>query len=289
MPELPEVETIRRQLEPLLVGADIVDGWAFPSTKFDDAPLAVGHTVTDVARRGKYLLITLVPTGSLDPAAGHSATATERRQLVVHLGMTGRLAVLSDDSPLHVEPPSFGHLRARWDLDDGRVLVFDDVRRFGRLAVVEFGRHDELPTLAALGPEPFDDAFTPEHLRAQVNSRRRAIKTLLLSQRVVAGVGNIYADEALWRAGVHPGARRLTVAQSRRLRDTVREVLQAGVDNGGTTLRNYRDAEGGSGTNQRHLDCYGRYGEPCSRCAEVLRRTVIDARTTSFCPVCQRR
>ncbi len=286
VPELPEVETIRRQLEPLLVGADIVDGWAFPSSKFDDAPLAIGHTVTEVARRGKYLLITLVPTGSIAPVRD---AAIDRRQLVVHLGMTGRLAVLADEAQLHAEASDFNHLRARWDLEDGRVLAFDDVRRFGRLAVVEFGRHEELPTLAALGPEPFDDAFTPEHLRAQVNSRRRAVKTLLLSQRVVAGVGNIYADEALWRAGVHPGARRLTVAQSQRLRDTVRDVLQAGVDNGGTTLRNYRDAEGVSGTNQRHLDCYGRYGEPCSRCAEVLRRTVIDARTTSFCPTCQRK
>ena len=282
MPELPEVETIRRQLEPLLVGADIVDAWAFPSAKFDQAPLAVGHTITEVARRGKYLLMTLVPSDPL-------VAASERRQLVVHLGMTGRLAVLADESQLRAEASSFGHLRARWDLEDGRVVVFDDVRRFGRLAVVEFDHHDELPTLAALGPEPFDAAFTPEHLRAEVNSRRRAIKTLLLSQRVVAGVGNIYADEALWRAGVHPGARRLTVAQSQRLRDTVRDVLQAGVDNGGTTLRNYRDAEGGSGTNQRHLDCYGRHGEPCARCGEILRRSVIDARTTSFCPACQRK
>ena len=282
MPELPEVETIRRQLELLLVGADVVDAWAFPSAKFDQAPLAVGHTITEVARRGKYLLMTLVPS---DPRAA----GTDRRQLVVHLGMTGRLAVLADEAQLRAEASSFGHLRARWDLEDGRVLVFDDIRRFGRLAVVEFGRHDELPTLAALGPEPWDAAFTPEHLRAEVNSRRRAVKTLLLSQRVVAGVGNIYADEALWRAGVHPGARRLTIAQSQRLRDTVRDVLQAGVDNGGTTLRNYRDAEGGSGTNQRHLDCYGRYGEPCARCGETLRRSVIDARTTSFCPACQRK
>ncbi len=306
MPELPEVETIRRQLEPLLVGADIVDAWAFPSAKFDQAPLAVGHTITEVARRGKYLLMTLVPTGLMTPAPTGLTTPAPtglmtpaptgpdpgardgRRQLVVHLGMTGRLAVLHDDAELG-EGSTFSHLRARWDLDDGRVLVFDDVRRFGRLAVVGFGQHDELPTLAALGPEPFDDAFTPQHLRSEVNSRRRAVKTLLLSQRVVAGVGNIYADEALWRAGVHPGARRLTVAQSERLRDTVRDVLQTGVDNGGTTLRNYRDAEGGSGTNQRHLDCYGRYGEPCARCGETLRRSVIDARTTSFCPSCQRK
>lgn len=291
MPELPEVETIRRQLEPQLVGADIVDARAFSSPKFDEAPQAVGNSITEVDRRGKYLLMTLVPLEH-DTTVEHDTTGGPpgaRRQLVVHLGMTGRLAVLPAGDTLEERIGAYRHLRATWRFDDGRAFVFDDVRRFGRLAVVDFGEHDRLPTLAALGPEPFDDEFTPERLRSHVNSHRRSVKTLLLSQRVVAGVGNIYADEALWRAGVHPAARRLTVAQSTRLRDTVRAVLQEGVDNGGTTLRNYRDAEGGAGSNQRFLDCYGRHGEPCARCSEVLRRTVIDARTTSFCPTCQRR
>jgi formamidopyrimidine-DNA glycosylase len=181
------------------------------------------------------------------------------------------------------------HLRARWSLDDGRTLLFDDVRRFGRIAVVAAGEHAGMPTLAALGPEPFDDDFTPEHLRRQVNRSDRALKTQLLSQRVVAGVGNIYADEALWRAGVHPASRRLTVAGSQRLRDTIRDVLREGIEHGGTTLRNYRDAAGGEGTNQRYLDCYGRGGEPCVRCGEPLRRSVIDARATVHCATCQRR
>ncbi len=277
MPELPEVETIRRQLEPHVVGADVVGAWAFPSSKFDEAPAAIGHTVTGVGRRGKYLLFDLEAAGT-------------QRQLVVHLGMTGRLAVPpgrpGDDPDVDER---FDHLRASWSFDDGRALLFDDVRRFGRLAVVDHGEHSRMPTLAALGPEPWDETFTPEHLRHEVNSRRRAVKTLLLSQRVVAGVGNIYADEALWRAGVHPSARRLTVAQADRLRDTVRDVLREGVDHGGTTLRNYRDAEGGSGEHQRFLDCYGRYGEPCIRCGDELRRSVVDARTTTFCATCQRR
>ncbi|MFN7150989.1 MAG: zinc finger domain-containing protein, partial [Microthrixaceae bacterium] len=185
--------------------------------------------------------------------------------------------------------PRTDHLRARWLLDDGRTLWFDDVRRFGRIAVVRAGEHASLPTLAALGPEPFDDAFTPEHLRSRVHASDRAIKTQLLSQRVVAGVGNIYADEALWRARVHPASRRITRASAVLLRDSIRDVLAEGIRNGGTTLRNYRDAEGGSGSHQRHLDCYGRSGEPCVRCATVLRRGVIDARSTTWCPQCQRR
>ena len=229
----------------------------------------------------------------------------------MHLGMTGRLSVtdpatvgavaLRATGPsaapggstwvrsTHATAPDGPHLRARWTLDDGRALLFHDVRRFGRIAVVPAGEHGSLPTLAALGPEPFEDAFSPEHLRTQVNRSARAVKTQLLSQRLVAGVGNIYADEALWRAGVHPGSRRITRAAAQRLRDAVRSVLLEGIDHGGTTLRNYRDAEGGEGTNQRYLDCYGRGGEPCSRCSTILRRTVIDARATVHCPECQRR
>ncbi len=308
MPELPEVETIRRQLEPLLLGARLVDAWAFPSGKFTPAIEAVGTRVRSVGRRGKYLLIGLDRDGGAE-------------ELVIHLGMTGRLSVATSadrvdsaaspggadgdagsswarsvrtpatdgDADALGAAPTTSHLRARWTLDDGRWLLFDDVRRFGRIAVVVAGEHGDLPTLAALGPEPFDDDFSPEHLREQVNRSARALKTQLLSQRVVAGVGNIYADEALWRAGVHPASRRLTRAGASRVRDAVRDVLQEGIDHGGTTLRNYRDAAGGEGTNQRYLDCYGRGGEPCVRCGDELRRSVIDARATVHCPTCQRR
>ena len=283
MPELPEVETIRRQLEGELVGRHIDDAWAFPHAKFDQAHDAVGGTFTRLGRRGKYLIATLsgvAGRGEPDPTTPAGAGV----ELVVHLGMTGRLAVVEvtslEDTP---------HLRASWTLDDGRVLQFVDVRRFGRIAVVDAGDHRSLATLDRIGPEPFDDAFDAERLRRTVNASRRAVKTQLLAQRVVAGVGNIYADEALWLAGVHPASRRLTRADAERLRDAVREVLQAGIDHGGTTLRDYRDARGGTGTNQHRLACYGRFGEPCPRCGTELRRTVIDARTTTFCPVCQRR
>lgn len=269
MPELPEVETIRAQLDPVLRGETITDAWSFPSAKFSEAHDAVGATITGVSRRGKYLLVGL----------DHGVD----RELIVHLGMTGRLGVEAGAAP---EAP---HLRARWQLSGRRWLRFDDVRRFGRIAVVDRNDHERLPTLAALGPEPFDEAFSPEHLRDTVGRSSRALKTQLLSQRVVAGVGNIYADEALWRARVHPRATRLTRARAIALRDAIRDVLAESIGRGGTTLRDYRDASGGSGTNQRYLDCYGRAGLPCGRCGEPLRHLVIDARSTTFCTNCQRR
>jgi formamidopyrimidine-DNA glycosylase len=277
VPELPEVETVRRQLEPQLVGRGIVGAAAFPSGKFTDATAAIGCGVTGVRRRGKYLLMDLRPG---------DADERDDLELVVHLGMTGRLAV--GDRRRRVGPGE-PHLRATWDLDDGRQLTFDDVRRFGRIAVVPLGEHRSLPTLAALGPEPFDDGFSPQALRDHVRRSRRALKTQLLSQRPVAGVGNIYADEALWLARVHPAARRLGPVAAERLHAAIREVLAAGIEDGGTTLRDYRDARGARGTHQDRLHCYGRDGQPCDRCGTALRRTVIDARSTTFCPLCQRR
>ena len=283
VPELPEVETIRRQLAPKLEGRTVETAWSFPSPKFDDAPAAVGRTIDAVRRRGKYLLIGLVD-GAVHPTGSDPATS----ELVVHLGMTGRLGITPpgaiDDSG--ADDP---HLRSSWTLDDGAILTFHDVRRFGRVAVVPAGDHSRLPTLSSLGPEPDDEAFDPDHLRGAVNRGRRAVKTVLLSQRVVAGVGNIYADEALWRAGVDPRARHLTRAAAARLRDAIRDVLSEGVDNGGTTLRDYVDADGSPGRNQHRLDCYGRAGRPCHRCGTELRGTVVDARSTSWCPDCQRR
>ena len=287
MPELPEVETIRRQLAPLLTGRTITDAWAFESPRFDEAPAAIGSRITGVGRRGKYLLIGLTggrhdrrATGSGPDGGGGTAA-----ELIVHLGMTGRLSV---GAPSEEPDP---HLRAYWvvDHDDRASLRFHDIRRFGRLAVVAAGRYDTLPTLAALGPEPDDESFTAEHLREAVNTSRRRVKTQLLSQRPVAGVGNIYADEALWRAGIDPRARRLTRAGAERLRDAVREVIAEGIDHGGTTLRDYRDATGATGNHQSSLDCYGRAGEPCPRCATTLRRSVLDGRGTTWCPTCQRR
>jgi formamidopyrimidine-DNA glycosylase len=266
VPELPEVEMVRRGLEPLVNGRSITDAGSHPSAKFAPAVEAVGRRIERVDRRGKYLLLAL----------------DDGRSLVIHLGMTGRLRV---GPP--TEPPST-YLRAWWALDAGDVLEFHDVRRFGRIAVVGEDR-SSLPTLAALGPEPFDAAFTPESLWASLRRSSIRVKTQLLGQRVVAGVGNIYADEALWRAGIHPSARSVSRPACVRLHRAIIEVLAAGIDNGGTTLRDYRTVDGSSGQNQHHLDCYGRAGEPCNRCATELRRTVIDGRSSTWCPRCQRR
>jgi len=273
VPELPEVETIRAALDPLLRGRLVTAARAHPSAKFSAAPGAIGHRVEGVRRRGKYLLVDLEPAAGTDAGAG-------RRELVVHLGMTGQLGPdLARDDP---------HTRAWWELDDGGHLTYRDVRRFGRIAVVPHGDHRSLPTLAALGPEPFGPDFTPEGLwRALARSRAR-VKTQLLGQRVVAGVGNIYADEALWRAGIHPGARRVGPSRAERLHAAVRHVLAAGLANGGTTLRDYRTVTGEPGRHQDALACYGRAGRPCPRCGALLRRAVVDGRGTTWCPTCQR-
>lgn len=273
MPELPEVETIRRQLEPQLVGRTIVDASAFESDKFLPALLATGSRIDDVRRRGKYLLLPIRDERS-ESAGGGS-------ELIVHLGMTGRLWV----GPTTDAPEGAGHLRARWDLDDGRTLFFDDVRRFGRIAVLPAGDHASLPTLDALGPEPFDEAFNPEQLRAAVNGSTRAIKTQLLSQRVVAGVGNIYADEALFRARVHPQqpANSLGKAAVDRLREAIAWALDMGIAQGGAKIIHQR-----AYPVDDFPAVHGREGESCVGCGGSVKKITIAARGTYFCPSCQR-
>lgn len=273
MPELPEVETIRRQLEPRLTGRRITSAWGFDSPKFSRATLAGGATITGVRRRGKYLLADLA----------HGRPGAD--ELVIHLGMTGRLAVCDDGA----SPPESrdAHLRARWMLDDDTYLGFWDPRRFGRATVVTDGDYGELPTLARLGPEPFSEEFTAESLRSGL-SGRKALKTSLMDQRIVAGIGNIYADEALWESGIRPTARRLGAERADHLHQAIVAVLDRAVRDGGTTLRDYRDASGSEGGHQTRLRCYGRSGLPCVRCARPLSHMVLDARGTTWCATCQR-
>ena len=265
MPELPEVETVRRQLEPLVVGRTIVEAWGHPSAKFSSAPLAGGAGIASVGRRGKYLVLGL----------------DDRRELIVHLGMTGQLRM----RPEGPDP----YVRAWWALDDAGVLELRDVRRFGRVGVVPAGEWASLPTLARQGPEPWDRVLDDGGLWRNLRRSRARVKTQLLSQRPLAGVGNIYADEALWRASVHPGRRTVTRAEADRLLVALRAVLEQGIANGGTTLRDYRAVDGAPGTNQLELACYGRSGLPCLRCGAPLRRTVVDGRGTTHCAVCQPR
>ena len=271
VPELPEVETIRVQLHPRLAGRSITEAGAHPSVKFSPAMDAVGCEISAVGRRGKYLIVTL------DDGTESGC------DLVIHLGMTGRLSISSDIDQAHP------HLRAWWSLDGRDVLALHDVRRFGRVHVVEAGRYETIATLDRLGPEPFSDQFTGAGLWRALSASRRCVKTQLLSQRPVAGVGNIYADEALWLAQINPAVRYVSRPRAGRLADAIRAALASGLRHGGTTLRDYAALDGSAGRNQHHLCCYGRAGEPCERCGTKLRRKVVDARGTTWCPACQRR
>lgn len=264
MPELPEVETIRRQLDPLVVGRTVTEAWSHPSAKFTPAVEATGATIVSTRRRGKYLI----------------ALLSDGRELIVHLGMTGQLAV-GDGIELD------DYARAWWAFDDDTSMVFRDVRRFGRLAVVTAGEYESIPTLASMGPEPFDETFDGDAMWERMRVSGQRIKTQLLSQRPVAGVGNIYADEALFAAGINPAVRRISRARSAVLLDAIRDALEQGLNRGGTTLKDYRSLEG-KGSNQFHLRCYGRSGQPCVRCELPLRSRVIDGRSTTWCGACQR-
>ncbi|WP_420639172.1 bifunctional DNA-formamidopyrimidine glycosylase/DNA-(apurinic or apyrimidinic site) lyase [Candidatus Poriferisocius sp.] len=266
MPELPEVETIRRQLAPRLHHRRILEAHSHPSEKFTPATATVGATIGGLNRRGKYLI----------------AALDDGQELIVHLGMTGSLAVTSDR-------PDDPYVRAWWRLDDHQVLIYRDVRRFGRIRCVPAGCYHTIPTLAAQGPDALSTDFTAEGLYQALRRSRRRIPTQLLSQRPVAGVGNIYATEALWRAGIHPARRAVSRPAATRLHAALIQVLNAGLANGGTTLRDYRNADGRPGSNQDALACYGRSGQPCLRCATDLQRRRYDARTLTFCPQCQPR
>lgn len=279
MPELPEVETVRVQLEPLLTGRTVVEAGSHPSPKFLPAREIVDYRFETLDRRGKFLIFALRSGGVSAKDSGERSSL----ELVVHLGMTGRLAV---DGPPNKENP---YLRAWWSLDDESTLEFMDVRRFGRIRVVEPGDYRSIPTLAHAGPEPFDPEFDGRAFWEQLRRSRRSIKTQLLSQRPVAGVGNIYADEALWLARINPKVRRLGRERAAVLLDAIREVLEAGLRNGGTTLRDYRQVDGTEGSNQNELNVYGRGSYPCRRCSATLKSYHLDGRTTTWCPRCQRK
>ncbi len=269
MPELPEVETIRRQLEPMIVRRQVEEAGSHPSSKFTAAIQAIGTKFEGLLRKGKYLI----------------APLSDGQELIVHLGMTGSLGFLH--TPAAVDEDRY--IRAWWLLDNGVTLAYRDVRRFGRIRCVPAGCYDDIPTLASQGPDALSDQFTAESLYTALRKSSRRIPTQLLSQRPVGGVGNIYANEALWRAGIHPARRQISKAAAHKLHRAIVEVLQEGLENGGTTLRDYRNANGGTGNNQHNLDCYGRSGKPCLKCNTTLKHRTYDARTLTFCPTCQPR
>jgi formamidopyrimidine-DNA glycosylase len=272
VPELPEVETVRRQLAPVLEGrrfeqVEIRDGrLTRPLDPLEVAAELEGERVAGVERRGKYLIVRF----------------DSGRALLIHLRMTGSLR------HLHGAVADDPHARAVVRLDDGSDVVYRDVRRFGTWLVTEV-QHLEPYLATRLGEEPLGPEFTPSALARRLERRRAPVKAALLDQRTVAGVGNIYADEALWRARIHPLrlAGELGGDEVRRLRDAVRRALEAGIERQGATLRDYRQPSGAEGAMQHEFKVYGRAGEPCDRCGTPIDKIRVAGRGTWYCPRCQ--
>ncbi len=272
MPELPEVETVVRGLRAPLLGRTITGAWLdWPNSLVHPAPdefcaQIVGQTVQRLDRRGKYILIAL-------------SGAT----LIIHLKMTGRLYVVPDDAAN--EADRWVHFR--FQLDNAHQLRFSDARKFGKVILTP----DPEWVIGKLGPEPLEDAFTLETFQERLAGRSGVLKSLLLNQAFVAGIGNIYADEALFRAGLHPlrTAASLTAQEQAGLYTCIRDALSTGIDYEGASISWYRKPDGTPGESQDHFLAYGRTGQPCARCGTPIERIVVGQRATHFCPTCQQR
>lgn len=269
MPELPEVETTRRGIEPHLIGQVITSltihdprlRWPVP----DDVQALTGKKIESVTRRGKYILITV-------------ATGTA----ILHLGMSGSLRICqaSDERRKH------DHVEMT--LQSGFILRFHDPRRFGCLLWQPHGQ-EEHALLAKLGPEPLTDEFDGDYLFSATRKRQVAIKNLIMNSQVVVGIGNIYASESLFIAGIRPGraARRLTRAEAHQLSDAIKKVLQQSIKEGGTTLRDFVNSDGEPGYFKQSLYVYGREGKACRQCEATIRQRIIGQRSTFYCSSCQ--
>jgi formamidopyrimidine-DNA glycosylase len=293
VPELPEVESIRRGLDPKIRGRLIerveirlpkqVRGMG--AREFQ-ARLE-GARIEGTQRRGKFLIILL-----------------DRETWVIHLGMTGQVTYWDHtrrDSPEFVVLPHTGlqktptqhapdkHTHALVHLQGGDRIQYRDIRQFGYMRLFKPGGLASFKSMARLGMEPLGEGFSLAAFAKAMQGKRGALKPMLLSQHPVAGLGNIYVDEALHRAGLHPlqGAERLSKAQLKALHRAIPAVLRQGLKYGGTTLMDYRDALGGKGGNQERLKAYGRAGEPCRRCGKTLKKIMVSQRSTVFCPACQ--
>jgi len=289
MPELPEVETVCRQLEPEIEGRrierlEVLDPrWCRPQPAAELEKAVSARTIEGLGRRGKYLLLGL----------GGGQT------LVMHLRMTGNLVLVEGEDKLD---PSEGmrlyegerstserHLRARFALDDGRELWFTDPRRFGEAFLIDDAELEV--RFAGLGIEPLSDELTATALGEIAAGRTAPLKSFLLDQKGIAGIGNIYADEALFRAGLHPlsPAGSMKPEHHAALRDGVVAALEAGIDGGGASIDDYRDGRGEKGRMQDEFLVHTRAGEPCPRCDGTIERIVVSGRSTYFCPSCQLR
>jgi formamidopyrimidine-DNA glycosylase len=275
MPELPEVETVRRGLMLSLPGEEVAcvevlrpQSIGFPKASLFEKKLP-GHRFLDIERRGKYLLF------NLSGDAG----------LACHLRMSGRLLLVDGDAP------TGRFLRINIKLKSGRELRFEDMRVFGRLWYKPPGQSfgDIIPTLNELGVEPLE-GLTGNNLNTLFKGKKQSIKTALLDQRTIAGVGNIYADESLFRAGIHPqtAAGSLKHPQLEKLAIEIKSVLERAIELGGSTLRDYTDSSGVNGNYQHSSQVYGRTGKPCHVCKSAIKRLRLVGRSTHFCPKCQK-
>ena len=269
MPELPEVETTRRGISPYLLGHRISRlvirqsklRWPIPEPLIATLP---GQRIESIERRAKYLLV-----------------HTQAGSALLHLGMSGSLRVLDPSTP----PGKHDHYD--WLIDSGRMLRFTDPRRFGSLLWQVPGSTHEL--LARLGPEPLGDEFNGDHLWRLSRGRSAAVKTFIMDQANVVGVGNIYAAEALFAAGIHPRRKAGSVSRGRyaRLAEAIKHILAYAIERGGTTLRDFISPDGAPGYFEQELFVYGRAGEPCRNCGSTIRSITLGQRSTFYCPRCQ--
>jgi formamidopyrimidine-DNA glycosylase len=280
MPELPEVETVVRGLRAVLPGRTIHDV-RLGKTDFIDDPAALaegltGTQILDVTRLGKFICIA---TERAEKILGAHSDSDLRLNFIIHLGMTGQLIVCGAGDPVAA------HTHCFFALEDGRELRYKDIRRFGRMLLVPESGMAEF--LGLLGKEPLQ--IGPEEFCRDLGSRRARIKSLLLDQSVLRGVGNIYADESLFRARIHPAqiAEKLSKKQLLSLHRAVREILTAAILLRGSSISDYVDTEGKRGKFQQRHRVYQRTGKPCFRCREKIRRVIVAGRSSHFCPGCQ--
>ncbi|HYK74489.1 MAG TPA: DNA-formamidopyrimidine glycosylase [Pseudoneobacillus sp.] len=274
MPELPEVETVRKTLKNLVLNKTI-ENVTVTWPKMIKNPLEViqftdalkGQTIKDVSRRGKFIIF-----------------YTDDFALVSHLRMEGKYAVYPYDEPVDK------HTHVIFHFTDGSELRYKDVRKFGTMHLYQKGTEFTIPPLNELGPEPFSEEFTLEHLTQKLQKTNRKIKPALLDQKIVVGLGNIYVDEALFRSRIHPEtvAQTLTPDQLLVLHKEIIQTLSEAVKKGGSTIRSYVNSQGEIGMFQLELFVYGRKGEECKNCGQALEKTVVGGRGTHFCPNCQR-
>ncbi|OAZ41886.1 DNA-formamidopyrimidine glycosylase [Paenibacillus polymyxa] len=273
MPELPEVETIKRTLNELIVDKHI-DHVTVNLPRIIHRPDDIhafamelaGHRITGVERRGKFLRILL-----------------DGLVLVSHLRMEGRYGLYSQDDPVEK------HTHVIFHFKDGTELRYQDVRQFGTMHLFPAGQDLLEKPLNKLGLEPMDEAFTPEMLRAAVGTRSTSIKAALLNQSYVVGIGNIYVDESLFKAGIHPAqpAKSLTDSQFRILHEAIVSTLGASIQVGGSSIKSFVNGQGKTGDFQHQLQIYGRNAKPCMNCGTLIEKSVVAGRGTHHCPVCQ--